>query len=51
MDNPLGLLDMLPPGPNQDIARQYLSQGQTSGTGTSRRYTWEWELVPVFSAR
>lgn len=47
MDNPLGLLDMLPPGPNQNIARQFLSQGQTSSSGTSRRYTWEWALGPL----
>ena len=40
-----GLLDMLPPGENQDIVRQFL-QSQTSGSATSVRYTWEWELFP-----
>jgi hypothetical protein len=45
--DPSGFLNLLPPGPNRDIARQFLSRGDTSGTGTSVRYTWEWELMPV----
>lgn len=40
-------LNLLPPGPNQDIAREYLRQAQTSSTGTSCRYTWTWKLVAV----
>lgn len=42
-----GFLDLIPPGPNRDIARQFLSQGETSGTGTSLRYTWTWKFIPV----
>ncbi len=49
MNNPLGLLDMLPPGENQERARQFLNSAETSGT--SVRYTWEWELFPVVPAR
>ncbi len=45
--NTLDFLNLLPPGPNQDIAREFLSQGQVSGSGTSLRYTWEWELIPI----
>ena len=45
--NPSDFLNLLPPGPNQDIARQFLSQGETSGSGTSFRYTWTWELFTV----
>ena len=42
-DNPLDFLNLLPPGaPISDEARQALSQ--TSGTGTSSRYTWDWTL-------
>ena len=49
MNNPLGLLDMLPPGENRERARQFLNSAETSGT--SVRYTWKWELVPIDSAR
>jgi hypothetical protein len=49
MNNPLGLLDMLPPGENQEIARQFLNSAETSGT--SVRYTWEWKLFPVYPVR
>ena len=45
--NPSDFLNLLPPGPNQDIARHFLRQGETSGSGTSFRYTWTWELFPV----
>ena len=44
MNNPLGLLDMLPPGENQEHARPFLNSAETSGT--SVRYTWKWELGP-----
>ena len=44
MNNPLGLLDMLPPGENQEIARQFLNSAETSGA--SVRYTWTWALFP-----
>jgi hypothetical protein len=40
-------LDLLPPGPGRDVARQALSQAQGSPSGTSRRYIWEWTLWPV----
>jgi hypothetical protein len=49
MNNPLGLLDMLPPGENQERVRQFLNSAETSGT--SVRYTWKWELVPIDPAR
>jgi hypothetical protein len=49
MDNPLGLLDMLPPGENQERARPFLNSAETSGT--SVRYTWQWELYPTYRAR
>lgn len=49
MNNPLGLLDMLPPGENRERARQFLNSAETSGT--SVRYTWEWELFPISLAR
>ncbi|MDH4152377.1 MAG: hypothetical protein OEV01_01190 [Nitrospira sp.] len=45
MNKPSGLLDMLPPGENRDIVRQYLNSTETSGT--SVRYTWEWEFDTV----
>jgi hypothetical protein len=43
---PDAILDMLPPGPARDVARQALSQAQASTSGTSRLYTWEWALYP-----
>ena len=39
-------LDLLPPGPGRDIARQALSQAQPSTSRTSRQYIWEWTLWP-----
>ena len=45
--NPLDFLNLLPPGAAiPEEARQAL---QASGSGTSLRYTWEWELVPVYT--
>jgi hypothetical protein len=41
-------LNLLPPGPNQDIARRFLSRSETSGSGTSLRYTWTWKLFPAY---
>lgn len=42
--NPLDFLNLLPPGAGiPESARQQL---QASGSGTSRRYTWIWELGP-----
>lgn len=44
--NPLDFLNLLPPGAAiPDEARQALSQA--SGPGTSRRYSWKWELEPL----
>ena len=40
--NPLDVLNLLPPGESQEIARQALSQASRSST--SRRYTWRWHL-------
>jgi len=49
--DPLDFLKLLPPGvviPEAKDARKTL---QESGSGTSRRYTWEWELYPVKNRR
>lgn len=43
--DPLGFLNLLPPGTTiPDDARRAL---QSSGTGTSLRYIWKWTLMPV----
>lgn len=41
-DDPLDALNLLPPGEGREYARQGFSQ--LSSTGTSHRYTWEWDL-------
>lgn len=46
-DDPLDALNLLPEGEARDIAREgYNGQGfgALSSTGTSHRYTWEWDL-------
>lgn len=45
--DPLDFLKLLPPGAAGAIPPGALQALQASGTGTSRRYTWEWELVRV----
>lgn len=43
--DPLDFLNLLPPGAAiPESARQEL---QASGSGTSRRYTWKWEMTPL----
>lgn len=43
--NPLDFLNLLPPGAAiPEDARRAL---EAAGSGTSLRYTWEWELIPV----
>lgn len=45
--DPLDFLKLLPPDAAGAIPAGALQALQASGTGTSRRYTWEWELVRV----
>jgi hypothetical protein len=42
-------LDLLPSGPGRDFAIQQLSKSPVSTSGTSRQYTWEWTLIPLWS--
>jgi hypothetical protein len=41
-------LDLLPPGPGRDFAIQQLSKLPVPVSGTSRRYDWEWTLIPIW---
>ena len=44
--DPRDFLNLLPPGASEHIPPEALEKlRQASGDGTSRRYTWEWELV------
>ena len=52
--DPLDALNLLPPGPAREIAREGLRGqgfGALSSTGTSHRYTWEWDLYGPHAGR